>query len=88
MGGDIRWWWRARAGHEKVYTRWGLEFGNWAIITKALYGLKTSAFTWLDELGGMLHHDLAFQQCKADNDVWMRPSMIPDGMRYYEMVFV
>ena len=59
--------------HEKVYTHYGLEFsvehaGKWAIITKALYSLKTSAFAWCEELGGTLHQDLAFWQCKAGND--------------------
>jgi hypothetical protein len=40
---------------EKVYTRCNLEFGTKnigkiAVIIKALYGLKTSAFAWQEHL--------------------------------------
>jgi len=26
--------------------------------------------------------------CKADNDVWYRPSIKPDGTKYYECILV
>ena len=44
---------------EKVYTHCGLEFGaeyvgRIAIISKALYGLKTSAFAWREHLASTL----------------------------------
>ena len=44
---------------EKVFTICSLEFGaehvgKQAIITKALYGLKTSAFAWHEHLGQTL----------------------------------
>jgi hypothetical protein len=33
-------------------------------------------------------HDLKYQRCKADYDVWMRPAVKPDGFEYYEYVLI
>ena len=74
---------------EKVYTRCGLEFGpenkgRIATITKALYGLKNSIFTWREHPASTLRDDLHYQQCRADNDVWIRPATKPNGhQRWY-----
>jgi hypothetical protein len=59
-----------------------------AIIEKALYGLRTSAFAWREHLSTTLENDLGFTHCMADNDVWMRPATKPDGSEYYELVLV
>ena len=58
---------------EKVYTCCGLEFGaeyvgRIAIISTALYGLKTSAFAWREHLASTLREHLEYQPCLADND--------------------
>ena len=61
--------------HEKICTLCGLEFGKeyegrYAVITKALYGLKTSAFAWREHLSTTLQESLGFKPCKADPDVF------------------
>ncbi len=78
---------------EKVYTICGPEFGRdnigrVAIIEKALYGLKTSAFAWREHLSETLCSALQFSPCYADNDVWMRPAVKKSGLKYYELVLV
>ena len=79
--------------HEKICFKCGLEFGKeyegrFAIITKALYGLKTSAFAWREHLSTTLQESLGFSPCRADPDVYLRAATKLDGTRYYEMVFI
>ena len=79
--------------HEKICTRCGLEFGKeyegrFAIITKALYGLKTRAFAWREHLSTTLQESLGFKPCKADPDVYLQPAKKQDGSAYYELVFI
>jgi Reverse transcriptase (RNA-dependent DNA polymerase) len=76
---------------EKVYTRCGPEFGpenigNIAVIVKALYGLRTSAFAWREHLSDTLESSLEFSHCLADNEVWMRPATTTDGRQYYQYI--
>jgi Reverse transcriptase (RNA-dependent DNA polymerase) len=78
---------------EKVYTRCGPEFGpenvgKLAVVVKALYGLKTSAFAWRKHLSHTLEISLEFSHCLADNDVWMRPATKIDGSDYYQYILV
>jgi Reverse transcriptase (RNA-dependent DNA polymerase) len=78
---------------ERVYTICGAEFGpenigRVAVIEKALYGLRTSAFAWREHLSTTLEKSLGFSPCVADNDVWMRPATKNDGSEYYELVLV
>lgn len=61
--------------------------GRIAIIVKALYGLKTSAFAWQEHLSQTLL-DLGFTACIADYDVWLRSSVKATGEPYYEYVLV
>lgn len=77
---------------EKVYTICGPEFGpelrgRIAIIVKALYGLKTSAFAWREHLAQTLV-ELGFKSCIADYDVWMRPCVKSNGDPFYEYLLV
>ena len=59
---------------EKVYTIAGPEFGSHAgkhiVITRALYGLKSSGAAWRAHLASTMT-DLNFTPCQADPDVWM-----------------
>jgi hypothetical protein len=76
-----------------VYTICGPEFGpenigKAAIIEKALYGLRTSAFAWREHLATTLVEALGFQHCLADNDVWMRPATKANGEHYYQLVLI
>ena len=64
---------------EKVYTCCGLEFGaeyvgRITIISKALYGLKTSAFALREHLDSTLHEHLEYQPRLTDNNIWIRPT--------------
>lgn len=76
---------------EKVYTVCGPEFGNMAgrvaVITKALYGLRSSGYAWRTHLADTLRK-MGFQMCLADNDVWLRRNEKEDKSSYYEYVLV
>ncbi len=62
---------------EKVCIIAGPEFGplqgHLLLIHKALYGLKSSGLRWREKLADCLR-DLGFQPCRAEPDVWMRPT--------------
>jgi hypothetical protein len=62
---------------ERVFVIGGKEFGeregHILIIRKALYGLKTSGKRYHEKFSDCMY-DLGFKPCKADSDVWMRPS--------------
>jgi Reverse transcriptase (RNA-dependent DNA polymerase) len=78
--------------HEKVYTICGREFGTEnagriAVIVKALYGLKSSAYAWREHLSQTLR-EIGFKACKADNDVWMRPVESKLRGKLYEYLLV
>jgi hypothetical protein len=76
---------------EKVYTTAGKEFGSregcTIIIVRALYGLKTSGAAFHAHLAQSLR-DLGYVTTLADNDVWMREAVKPDGFKYYEYLLV
>ena len=70
---------------EKIYTRVGPEFGNraysMALITRALYGLTTSAERFRTLLADYLR-SLGFTPSRYDRDVWMRLRDKKDGYDY------
>ena len=74
---------------EKIWTKAGPEFGSECgqlmLITRALYGLKSSGAAFRAFLAETLH-ELGYVPSKADPDVWMRPAVKPDGFEYYEYV--
>jgi len=73
---------------EKIYIIAGPEFGELEghilIIRKALYGLRSSGKRWHERFADCLR-DEGFFPCKAEPDLWLRPSA--DGS-CYEMVAV
>jgi hypothetical protein len=73
---------------EKVYIIAGPEFGELEghilVISKALYGLRTSGARWHDKFADCLR-DLSFQQCKAEPDIWLRER---NGLYEYIAVYV
>jgi Reverse transcriptase (RNA-dependent DNA polymerase) len=78
---------------EKIYIICGPEFGEQfagriAIIVRALYGLKSSGAAWRSCLAQVLREEFGFKPCRADNDVWYRPTQKASGERYYEYVLV
>ena len=58
---------------EKLYTQidYGKLRNKWLVIDKALYGLKTSAARWCDDISNTLFI-LGFSPSKADSEIWMR----------------
>ena len=74
---------------EKFWCKAGPEFGSECgknmIITKALYGLKSSGAAFRAFLAEHLH-DIGYRSSQADNDVWMRPATNKNGFKYWEYV--
>jgi hypothetical protein len=60
----------------------GEERGKVLIVTRALYGLKSSGAAWRAEFAGTLR-DMGFASTKADPDVWIR-----SATDHYEMILV
>ncbi|KAL7570791.1 hypothetical protein ACA910_014420 [Epithemia clementina (nom. ined.)] len=73
---------------EKIFIVAGPEFGDRKghilIISKALYGLRTSGARWHDRLFDVMR-DMGFTPSKNDPDIWMRPSK--DG-KVYEYIAI
>ena len=61
--------------NEKVCIIAGPEFGDLQghllIISRALYGLRSSGARWHDRLADVLRNE-SFTPCKAEPDIWMR----------------
>ena len=77
---------------EKVWCIAGHEFGSdkgvVMVITRALYGLKSSGASWRAMFASTLN-ELQYESSKADPDVWLRPKMKTNGVDdYYSMVLV
>jgi hypothetical protein len=77
---------------EKVYTIAGKEFGatkegRVVVITRALYGLRSSGKAWRDHMAATLR-DYGYSSCRADPDVWMRPKTKANGFKYWSYVMV
>jgi hypothetical protein len=77
---------------EKHFIICGPEFGlenvgKRAKIIRALYGGKSAgADYWRHVRQAML--EMGFESCKADPDVWFRPSINSKGIEYYEYVLL
>jgi hypothetical protein len=77
---------------EKVFTIAGKEFGadkegRVDIITRALYGLRSSGKAWRDHMAATLR-DHGYTSCQADPHVWMRPKTEAKGFRYWSYIMV
>ena len=70
---------------EKIYTRFGDEFGDLkgclAIIVRALYGLTTSAERFRSRFANLLR-TMGFKSCRYDRDLWMIPCPTGNGYDY------
>ena len=73
---------------ERVFIIDGTEFGEWAghtlLISKALYGLRSSGMRWHDKFADDMR-DMGFLPCKSEPDVWMR---VNDGLWEYVAIYV
>ena len=76
---------------EKIWFEGGLECGEdqgkVLVVTRALYGLKGSGNSWRNALSEAIQN-CGFKPTLADPDVYLRKAVKPDGMKYYEMLFV
>ena len=74
---------------EKIWVQAGAEFGTdegtVQIVKKALYGLKSSGFSWKQTLVQNLEA-LGYKATLADPDVFIRAAAKPNGFEYYEML--
>ena len=74
---------------EKIWVDAGPEFGSdqgsVMIVRKALYGLKSSGFSWKKMLTQNLE-DMGYKSSIADPDVFIRAASKPDGTEYYEFL--
>ena len=77
---------------EKIWTILGPEFsedsGKKAIITRALYGLKSAGGSFTRHIADCMR-TLGYEPCKADPDLWMKPMVRPDdGFKYYAYILL
>jgi len=77
---------------EKHYIICGPEFGlenvgKRAKIVRALYGGKSAGADYWHHVRSAME-EMGFMSCKADPDVWFRPSMKEDGTDYYQYVLL
>ena len=57
------------------------------VITRALYGLKTSAKAWSEFFGKSLK-EMGYTPCVTDPDVWMKPLVNKEGYAYWSYMLV
>ena len=77
---------------EKHYIICGPEFGlenvgKKAIIVRALYGGKSAGADYWRHVRAAMH-EMKFESCKADPDVWFRPGTKDDGTTYWQYVLL
>ena len=78
---------------ERIYYRAGNEWGptikgRVLVITRALYGLKTSAHAWRTHFCNTIQNKMKFKFSHADNDVWYKQDVKPNGTVYYSYILV
>ena len=78
---------------EKVHVRCGKELfgpeheGKYAVIARALYGLKSSGASWRHHFATEIR-SMGFKDTKADGDVYRRKSIKGGNIPYYEYIVV
>ena len=76
---------------EKIWVEGGPEFGtdqgSTFIIRKALYGLKSSGFSWRTTMSQTVEA-MGYKNSVADPDVYLRESTKTSGETYYELLLV
>jgi hypothetical protein len=65
----------------------GSEEGKSYLVVKALFGLKSTSFSFRSFMAEKLA-STGFQSSMADPDVWLRAAMKSDGKSYYEYVLM
>ena len=93
LGGDIGNAYLNVMTTESIYYRAGNYWGSMIkgrvlVIVRALYALKTSANAWRTHFCNTLQTKKNFKSSLADNDVWLKRYMRPDGSSYYTYILV
>jgi hypothetical protein len=79
---------------EKVHVKVGPELfgaeheGKFAVIVRALYGLKSAGNSWRNHFATCIREDLGYAPTVADPDVYLKPETKPDGTKYYSYLIV
>ena len=79
---------------ERVHVKCGKELfgteaeGNYAVIVRALYGLKSAGNAWRHHFSSYLRDVLGYTMTQADNDVYMKAVTRQDGTKYYSYLVV
>ena len=78
---------------EKVHVKCGKELfgpeheGKYAVIVRALYGLKSSGASWRNHFATEIR-SMGFKDTKADGDVYRKKSLRDGKVPYYEYMVV
>jgi hypothetical protein len=79
---------------ERVHVKCGAELfgeehkGKFAVIVRALYGLKSAGNSWRTHFATCIREDLGYKPTVADPDVYMKAETKPDGTKYYSYLIV
>ena len=79
---------------ERVHVKVGPELfgaeheGKFAVIVRALYGLKSAGNSWRNHFAICIREDLGYKPTVADPDVYLKPETKPDGTKYYSYLIV
>ena len=74
---------------ERIYVKCGPELygpeneGKYALVVRALYGLKTSGNSWKNHFSVCVRKELGYEPTKADPDVYRKSCKKPEGTEYY-----
>ena len=67
---------------------WKVDKGKIIVITRALYGLKSSALMWHNHLADIIDNKLGFKSSLVDPDLWYKPMITSEGMEYYAYILI
>ena len=78
--------------NENIWTVLGPKFGDdagkYALIVRALYGLKSAGAAFRNHLAECMKH-LGWMPCRADIYLWMKPETRPDdGVLYWAYILI
>ena len=65
-----------------------MDQGRPVVITRYLYGLKSSALAWRDHYLDILGNFMVFKLTLSDPDVLLKPATSSDGLKYYTYILV
>ena len=68
--------------------KWKGSKGWVVVITRAIYGLKSSALIWCNHLTDILGNKLKFRSSSSDPDLWYKDMVYTDVVKYYAYILV